>query len=358
MSAPATPQRHRALRWLLPAGVAGLAALAAAGVFSAGASSEQLPPTSPAALLAAVKQTNGDSFSGTVVSHLALGLPELPAIGDGDATLGSLLSGSHTLQVWYGGVDKQRVAVLGTTDETDVFRNGRDVWQWNSASHTAEHAKVPRGVAAAAAPAAAATTLTPAGLARRAIAAMNGSTKVSVDNQRSVADRSAYLLVLEPRTTATKVAAVHIEVDGNTKVPLGVQVYSRQSAAPAIDVAFTSINFGPQSDRDFQFTPPPSAHVVEHKQLQLPTEEPSGTARPAPRSTGSGWTAVVGLHPGKQAVAKYSKGLLAKATTEVSGSWGNGRLLDTPLVSVLITDDGRVYAGAVDADTLYAAAAK
>ena len=35
-------------------------------------------------------------------------------------------------------------------------------------------------------------------------------------------------------------------------------------------------------------------------------------------------------------------GLLAKATTPVSGAWGHGRLLSTSLVNVLFDDDGRI----------------
>jgi hypothetical protein len=45
--------------------------------------------------------------------------------------------------------------------------------------------------------------------------------------------------------------------------------------------------------------------------------------------------------------------LLAQATTSVDG----GRLLSTSLVNVLLTNDGRIFAGSVPADTLQAAAA-
>jgi hypothetical protein len=41
----------------------------------------------------------------------------------------------------------------------------------------------------------------------------------------------------------------------------------------------------------------------------------------------------------------------------VSGDWGSGRLLKTRLVSVLLTDDGRLLAGAVNPQRLYEAAA-
>jgi hypothetical protein len=39
------------------------------------------------------------------------------------------------------------------------------------------------------------------------------------------------------------------------------------------------------------------------------------------------------------------------------GAWGQGRVLSSALLSVLVTDDGRVFAGAVDASALYSAAA-
>ena len=45
------------------------------------------------------------------------------------------------------------------------------------------------------------------------------------------------------------------------------------------------------------------------------------------------------------------------AATPVHGTWGSGRLLRTSLVSVLITDQGHAFVGAVQPSVLYAAAA-
>ena len=47
---------------------------------------------------------------------------------------------------------------------------------------------------------------------------------------------------------------------------------------------------------------------------------------------------------------------LLSSATPVSGTWGSGRLLRTSLVSVLITDSGRTFVGAVQPSVLYAAA--
>jgi hypothetical protein len=90
---------------------------------------------------------------------------------------------------------------------------------------------------------------------------------------------------------------------------------------------------------------------------------------------GSGWTAIVevkGQPPGPS--MRYGDisgpspeqtnndpgstlGAIIAHLPTVSGSWGTGRLLTTRLLSVLITNDGRVFAGAVAPSALYAAAA-
>jgi outer membrane lipoprotein-sorting protein len=373
VNAPSILQRHRALRWLAPVGVVCVAGLAATGVFKAHASSGSLPRTTPAALIAAVQQSDVTGFSGTVVSQLDLGLPDLPAIGDtGDGTsLTSLLSGSHTLQVWYGGAEKQRIALLGTTDETDVFRDGRNVWQWSSADRKAVHLLVPVDDAQddqSASASLADPSITPAALAHRALGALDPSTTVAVHTDRTVADRSAYELVLTPRTGRTKIGSVHIAVDGDTKVPLGVQVYARDASEPSIDVSFTSIRFARQPERNFLFSPPPRATVQNltpdrSAWMQAPAAGSStaaankpAAAQPMTTRIGSGWTTVEGLRPGAAAIKKLAGGAALNALTPVSGTWGKGRLLDSALLSVLITNDGWVYAGAVDPSDLYAAA--
>lgn len=345
--------RHRALRWLAPAGVLGIAGLAASSVFTSTAASRSLPKTSPASLIAQVQTSGSAGFSGTVVSTFALGLPDLPSLGGvgGASSLASLLVGSHTMQVWYGGVDQQRVALLGTTDETDVFRNGRDLWQWSSSDRTAVHTTLP--ALGSSLPSTIASS-TPEQLAHSMLAKLDSTTSVRVEHDHDVADRSSYELVLTPRSTTTLVGTVHIAVDGRTKVPLGVQVYARGADSPAIDVGYTSIRFARPSGRNFAFTPPPGAHV------RAVAAQPLGQHTAADRSVqviGSGWSSVgVTRLPPAELDSDMARGLLAQARS-VSGSWGRGRLMQTPLASVLIADDGRVLVGSVEPSVLYAAAA-
>jgi hypothetical protein len=73
----------------------------------------------------------------------------------------------------------------------------------------------------------------------------------------------------------------------------------------------------------------------------------------APGGSGSGGSSA-GDSASRDSAAVL-KALLASATP-VSGAWGSGRLLRTSLVTVLITDSGRMFVGAVQPSVLYAAA--
>jgi hypothetical protein len=95
---------------------------------------------------------------------------------------------------------------------------------------------------------------------------------------------------------------------------------------------------------------------------------PSGTgphATPAdagPRVVGKGWTSVVvssvALPTGRRADQGGSMAGVLKSLPTVSGPWGSGHLLHGALFSAVLTDDGRIAAGAVSPSMLYAALAQ
>ncbi|MDQ1742318.1 MAG: hypothetical protein QOE23_657 [Pseudonocardiales bacterium] len=366
--------RHwRLARWLAPAAVATVIALLASGALDAGAD-PNLPPQSAAQLLAAVGDAKLVGFSGTVVEKASLGLPELPQISGADPATGlaGLLTGSHTVRVWYGGQTRQRIALLSSLGEQDVFRNGRELWQWNSDTRTASHLVLP---ADAAAHPGTPLAITPDEAARRALALIDPSTEVSTERAALVAGRAAYVLVLHPRDQRSRVGSVRISVDGKTKIPLGVQVLARGSDRPAIDIAFTRFSDSMPSADNFDWTPPAGVTVKEDGAANpaAPPAAPVPPGRGGPAAgrapdistIGTGWTTVVKLAgTSKLPLAGTesgpdSSGLGAVLTglPEVRGSWGSGRLLRSALLSVLVTDDGRTFAGAVDPELLYAAAA-
>jgi outer membrane lipoprotein-sorting protein len=361
-----------ALRWMVPAGVA-IALLGGAVLRTPNASAD---PALPARSAAQLQTATVDGLSGTVVQRADLGLPSLPGIGgQGSVSLTSLLTGSHTLRVWFSGPDKARVALLGTLGETDVIVDGRNVWTWDSQRRSATHqvlAERATGSKTPKVPGPAASTLpkTPQEAADLALRAIDPTTVVSTAGSARVAGRSAYELALTPRDTASLVGQVRIALDARQHVPLRVQVYPHGSDAAALEVAFTEINFARPDAAQFRFNPPPGTTVNEGPTGDAETATTSQDAVSQPMVLGTGWTSVV--------VARLPEGTLTTATPttdskrsgdtasvtalldrlpKASGAWGSGRLLSGRLFSVLITDDGRVLAGAVAPERLTSAAA-
>jgi outer membrane lipoprotein-sorting protein len=340
------------------------------GMLSSASTSSDLPALSAGELLAAVENAHVDGLSGTVVEKAALGLPQLPNFGGSAAdttSITDLLSGSHTMRVWYAGPSKQRLALIGTVGETDVFHNARGLWVWNSESQTATHTVLPAS-AIDKVPSSAQTgqsSLTPQRLADQAMASIDATTKVRPAGQRRIADRDAYQLVLTPKASASRVGSVAIAVDAKTKIPLGVQVFARGESTPALDVSFTHIDLSVPGDANFTFTPPKNAKVTEQEFGDAPGAQRATDVAKAAKVVGTGWTSVLELHDGgplglPTSATKKGSGVASLAVSllePVQGSWGSGHLLDSTLITALITHTGRVYLGAVDPQVLYDAAA-
>jgi outer membrane lipoprotein-sorting protein len=357
--------RRPALRWAFPAVVLVLA-LAVGGVsrmLTAADAAPALPPRTAAELLVDLQTAVPHPLSGTVVQKSDLGLPSLPGSGSqGSSDFTSMLTGTHTLRVWYGGEDKQRVALLGSLGESDIVRNGNDVWTWSSKKNEATHSRLtaedlkklePSGSPLPNTPQA----TTPQEAAEQALAAISPSTEVTTDGTAKVAGRAAYELVLKPKDRASRVGQVRLAIDAERKMPLRVRVYARRASKPAFEVGFTQVSFTAPDPAQFTFTPPPGATV---------TEQPVPTAghpefKDRLSVVGSGWTQVgilSGLPSSGSGSGGDPVGSMLDALPKVSGSWGSGRLLESDLLCAVLTDDGRLVFGAVDPERLYEAAAR
>jgi len=261
--------------------------------------------------------------------------------------------------------------------------------------------------------------LSPIQLARRLLALVGPTTKVSVAGTTTVAGRPAYELAIAPRSGQSLIGQIVIAVDAKTALPLQVQVFARGSSSPAFSVGFSTLAIGKPAMSNFTFTPPPGAHV---KTVHLPdpfarfmgagpaafpavfpgpavlrpvrafgcpllrrgslvAPRVTAPAAASPQVIGSGWLSVLAL-PASPAIADFVAGrravvlpnggaaaggvaqylpwlhMLLNSAARVHGSWGSGRLVRTALFSVLITSKGQVFAGAVTPGVLIADAAK
>jgi outer membrane lipoprotein-sorting protein len=375
------------LRWAVPAvtAVALVGGGSAIGGLHASAGSGLLA-RSAAQLLVDVQQARLDGLSGTVVQKSDLGLPTLPVAGDSGGTassdLTSLISGTHTMRVWFAGPDKVRMALLGTMAESDVIRNGADVWVYASKSKTANHYVMPtydaagKSKATSGLPGATDLPTSPQAAAEKALAAISPGTKVTTSGTAWVAGRRAYELVLTPKEATSLVAQVRVAIDGTEHVPLRVQVFAKKVADPVFEVGFSVVAFARPDAAQFVFKPPPGTVVTDAKKpagdkTRAKTVAPQPKSADMPKVIGKGWGSVMVVKmPAASAKAGTSSNTGATTDKTVaqlmkfvgllpkrSGDWGSGHLMEGKGFSALLTDDGRLVVGAVTPKGLYAALA-
>lgn len=367
----------RRLRWALPAGVAAAIAVGSltSSVTNSAAAEPNLPARTAAQLLVALETANPPGFSGTIVETAKLGLPQLPDIGgsggDSSLSLANLVTGAHTVRIWYGGQDKQRLALLGQLSESDIIHNGKDLWSYSSTDRQVTHSTLStaesKGLTHHNL-----TTMTPQAAADAALKAIDPTTAVQVDRTARVAGRAAYQLLLTPKDSRSLIGSVRIAVDAQTSVPLRVQVFARNATSPAIQVGFTDVSFKTPNASVFTFVPPAGATVTQGNPLSgpsfpaggaMPQRIKDGTSAPStgaatpdnsgPKVLGKGWTAVLelqdqGLAAGSDNPGSSLAAILDKIATPTQG----GRLVTSALFTVFISDDGHVYVGPVSADAI------
>lgn len=353
---------RRRFIWAVPVLTAGVVVAGAVAITPASsAPNPKLPVRSAQQLLTAVASSDTASLEGTVTETAKLGLPSLPG-GTQGASLSwqSLLTGSQTAHVWIAGPDKQRIALKGQLSEADIVRNASNLWTYTSQTNEVSHTVLKAGAAGKQADARPdEVALTPTSAARKVLASIDPSTRVTVDRTRWVAGRKAYTLVLTPRDARSTVHKVTIAIDSVHSVPLQVQVFGA-GKAPAFETGFTAISFASPKASVFDFTIPRGATVVAgpsatKQDAAATTKRPAAARQPLaePTTIGTGWTTILEVPAGS--ATKADKSMLQNLTVPV-GTTGN-RLLKTALVNALVTKNGRVFVGAVSPALLEKAAA-
>jgi len=341
-----------------------------------------LPVRTPGQLLALVNQDQKvPPLTGTVVETTSLGLPQLPQAGN-PTSLSSLLTGSHTIKVYYASAQHFRLSAQQPMSETDVIRSANTLWLWESTSNSVTEFTAPATAHKNVQKLPTGPVLTPQQAANEILQAVGKTTLVSVQDNVSVANEPAYQLVLKPKDHRSLIGRVVIAVDAKYGMPLRVQVFAKGGSGPAFQVGYTqlSMNTAPAA-ANLSFTPPPGAKVDK---VNVGAKAGSSTQQQKQDATGFGtygsdWLTVVSLPqqdllsslgtgaPGSNAPTAPSAGpgglggdsqkvigALLGAAKPVSGTWGSGTLLQTGLVSMLMTG-GKVYIGAVEPSVLYAA---
>ncbi|MFI1368180.1 outer membrane lipoprotein carrier protein LolA [Streptomyces griseochromogenes] len=375
--------RRKAARYAVPVAVVGVAA-ATIGLVPALANSgdPDLPRITAQQLIEKIAKSDVQQVSGTVKVSTDLGLPNLGGLesslasgaaqggGDGSSAdpkskLTELVTGTHTLRVAADGPDRQKLSLLESGAEYSIIHSGKNVWGYDSKSNEVYHSTAHEsGKEHRAEPPA-----TPKDFADEALKSVDDTTSVTVDGTAQVAGRDAYKLLIKPRQSGTTVGAISIAVDAKTGQPLKFTLTPKSGGAAVLDAGFTQVSFAKPAASTFDFTPPKGAKVTEEKQesTKAPKHAPAsgedfGKGLDGATVLGKGWTSIATFDTGaKGGMPSGSEGgafggFLGSLGDKASGKFGKGTVFSTRLVNALITDDGKVYAGAVTKDTLVKAA--
>ena len=409
---------RRAARYAVPFAVMGVAA-ASIGLVPALADSgdPDLPKISAQQLIEKVAASDVQQLSGIVKINTDLGLPDFGQLagfvsggmpGSGTGSSGSaadpqsklleLASGTHTLRVAEDGPAHQKLSILDHAAEYSLIRSNDQLWAYDSASNQAYHAKAGAAGTAAgksagksasktdrpgasgkpgALPKGADVPATPDELARQALKSVDDTTSVTVDGTERVAGRDAYRLVIKPKQEGSTVGAISIAVDAKNGTPLKFTLTPAKGGSAIVDVGYTKVDFAKPAASTFDFTPPKGTKVTEaDKSKQDRSHAPRKDARRPDahgdlsglkglKVIGKGWSEVAEFTlPGGQGVPSAASGksapdaqrLLDSLGEKAHGKFGSGTVFSTRLINALITDDGKVYVGAVTKDALVKAA--
>ncbi|MFC8721509.1 outer membrane lipoprotein carrier protein LolA [Kitasatospora sp. NPDC057198] len=370
-------KRRTAVRVGVPVAVAAVVATGI-GLVPALASDEapDLPAISAQDLVAKALSAHTDTFSGTVRVSADLGLPTVftdalsgsGPIGDlargAGANVGSadpqlraveLLGGSHTLKVAADGPDRQKIVLSSEKSGYELVHDGDQLWAYDRGSQQALHLTgAGAGAERKQESAAGVGSFTPQEVAKRFLEESAATTSVTVSGTERVAGHDAYRLSVKPKQAGSTIDEIRIAIDAEKGVPLAVQVRTVDGAT-AFDIRFGSLSYAKPDADTFRFTAPKGAKVTEapagsFSDARLPSVLPENPAAGTggADTIGEGWTTV--LHG--EAGAEAAKGLAKFTGRHVDG----GTLVSTRIVNALVTDDGRVYIGAVTPETLQKAA--
>ncbi|MFI6929866.1 outer membrane lipoprotein carrier protein LolA [Streptomyces sp. NPDC050287] len=387
-------RRRKAARYVVPVAVVGVAA-ATIGLVPALADSgdPDLPKISAQELIEKIAASDVQQLSGTVKISTDLGLPDLGGLenslasgmesGDGGSSadpsskLTELVTGTHTLRVAADGPDKQKLSLLENAAEYSVIHNGKDVWGYDSKSNEVFHSTASDSAAAGKEQDVPAT---PKDLAEQALKSVDDTTSVTVDGTAQVAGRDAYRLVVKPKDSGSTVGRITVAVDSKTGLPLKFTLTPASGGAAVVDAGFTQVAFGKPAASTFDFTPPKGAKVTEgkpdegagagagirkgpqHDPARAKPEEDFGKGLDGLKIIGKGWNSIATFDTGGQGMPSGSQaggdlgGFLGSLGDKVKGDFGSGTVFSTRLVNALMTDDGKVYVGAVTKDALVKAA--
>jgi outer membrane lipoprotein-sorting protein len=217
------------------------------------------------------KPVQGYSATVKLTDHLVEGA-ELATGGESDGGLASspLLKGASG-RLWVDDAGRMRLELQAEQGDTQIVYDGHTVTMYDAASDTVyrytpkQHGegdttetKPDRGEAPSLAK------------IEEALAKLREHARVSEAAATDVGGRPAYTVRVSPNEGGSLIGGAELSFDAANGLPLRTAVYSSTSSAPVIELAASSVSYGPVDPSVFTITPPAGAKVEE---LTLPSHD-------------------------------------------------------------------------------------
>ncbi|GAB2478373.1 sigma-E factor regulatory protein RseB domain-containing protein [Promicromonospora xylanilytica] len=341
----------------------GLAGLALSALPAGADDDPTLPEISAEELVTSALAARAPAFAGVAEMQNELGIPAVP---------GAEALDFESARVFHDGGESARVQVEREASELTFVKNADEAWAYDSREHTAHRLTWDAADAAEARKHAESGMADPSQAAAEIIERLRPTSDIAVDGTARVADRAAYELVLTPKPTEkTLLREITIAVDEETRVPLRFDVFANGRSEPVLSLGFVELEIGAQDAELFEFTPPEGAEVETTEADDAGRSARDGRAGVAQHAStvGDGWdTVVVGeapegapaagaledgaLEDGAPGDGQDLSGILAQVGQPVSGEFGSGTHVQVAVGGAVITEDGRIAAGAVPRQVL------
>jgi len=342
---------------------------------------------------------NMPDVSESMVEEMEENMPEgmeefIPRVTESNMVtdLVEIISGTHEARIYVDGPDKLKIQILDPMSERSITVNGDTVWFYDDDKLAAQYMTIDTAELEAKASEYEAENAAeieqyiaelpfdinnPAEVADYVLAEASEYSTITVGADQNVAGRAAYELIATPLAAESTVQYVSVAIDAETGMALNVKVVAKGQVEPAMEIGFTSIDYSTPDASIFEFAPSSDVTVTEMEmpeeftidgetytkeelQAELEASKPTEAEyeelkaqyeamENKPVVYENGWATVVEMTlSDDMPVEMFQSELFSEMTMQVDG----GQVISTSLVNVLITDDGRVLAGAVNTDYL------
>jgi outer membrane lipoprotein-sorting protein len=216
----------------------------------------------------------GVSASVQLTDHLLEGA-NLTSGGNGGAGGGQLASSPLVTgasgRLWIAKDGRLRLELQAEQGDTQIYYDGQhNVSMYDASSNTLYRYTIPTheggpgdGSDSSSGSSAAGHETPTVAKIEAAISHLSKHASVSDATPTDIAGQAAYTVRVSPNEGGSLIGGAELSWDAVHGVPLRAAIYSSTSSSPALELAATSISYGPVESSVFEFTPPANARVEE-----------------------------------------------------------------------------------------------